>query len=1018
MKKRLLAALALILSCVCGHAQEQRYDGSVSRGAYAPVFGKRFNGTMYWDNQGFCRGDVFFDGRLYKDVLLNVDAREQQLQVTSKVGLRAVNPNRDLVAWFTRGGVRYVNLAYYGVKDCPEGYYVLCSDNRGKQYFKQVRKVWYVEAGDHNGVSSIGYDDEHYDLRNPGYFRIAVAYYTVDENLVASKVRMSRARASRLTTVSEGPAFAETGVYAQELGILNGSPRFRQFNGLPAGYFAQENFADTHRDLMEYMEQSRMIAEIRNKTYVIGNESGNPATKAVVSGIVRDVATGEALSGVLVTDATGNIYSYTDRDGAYSLAMPLGDNVLKLSDYSKEDMHINVIVKSSGTLDLVMRDEVQQLQSAYVTSDGRAQHRTTSMGMEKFSIKAIGKIPTAFGEGDIIRAVMTLPGVKTVGEASSGFNVRGGSADQNLILFNEGTIYNPSHMFGIFSAFNPDVVESVELYKSSIPARYGGRISSVLDVRGKEGDSKRVRGSIGIGVLTSHAEVEGPLGSDRTTFVLGGRTTYSNWILGLLPANSGYAGGRANFYDINASVSHHFDKRNTLQAFAYWSHDNFGFSNDTTFRYSNLNVALRYTRKGDEGRQMTVAAGYDQYNNNLYDGVKAATPTSYILKTAVRQGFARFNALLPIGQHKITYGGEALYYALSPGEQFPGDAVNSIVLEKRLPLQQAVQPSVYAGDEWAIGDSDFSVDYGLRVASFMSVAPFSFYADPEVRLSGKYTPMPNLSVKAGVNTMSQYIHLISNTAGISPMDTWQLSNDMIKPQRGWQAAAGAYYTTGRHNIELSLEAYYKNVYNYLDYKSGAQLQMNPNLADDLVRTTCRAYGVELMVKKPSGKLTGWISYTYSRSLLKEAEDRGVSTINGGAWYPSSHDKPHDINVVGNYAFTHRYSLSVNLDYSTGRPVTLPVGQYYYEGALRLAYSQRNAYRIPDYFRMDLAFNIDAGHYLKALAHATFTIGCYNVTARKNAYSVYYTTNGGLKLQGYMLSVFATPVPYMTLNIKF
>jgi hypothetical protein len=268
-------------------------------------------------------------------------------------------------------------------------------------------------------------------------------------------------------------------------------------------------------------------------------------------------------------------------------------------------------------------------------------------------------------------------------------------------------------------------------------------------------------------------------------------------------------------------------------------------------------------------------------------------------------------------------------------------------------------------------------------------------------------------VKAGFNTMTQYIHLISNTSSISPIDSWQLSTARVRPQTGWQAAAGLYWTVAEGTVDLSLETYYKRTAHQLDYKSGAILMMNPDLPDALVETYGKAYGVELMVKKSTGKLTGWLSYAYARTMLREMYDRGVETINGGAWYNAPHDKPHEVKLVGNYKFTHRYSVSANLEYATGRPITLPIGKFYYGGGFRYAYTERNTHRIPDYFRLDLAVNIDPGHYLRQFSHMSWTIGVYNVTARKNAYSVFFTDSGS-----YMLSVFACPIPYINLNLKF
>ena len=1038
MKK--IAFLAAIFSSIMCYAQQTPVAGDVPpeqesvtvdyrsnslfRGRFAYSYRFLHNGHPYWDSDSLKVGDILFDGRLYYGVRFKIDAYTQELVVASDNGVLTAAPQNSLVAWIRSDDALFVNMDYYaaGVEGMPGGYFQQLADRDGNRWYRRVDKVLYTASGDFNGREGIGYDDPNYDPKCLTYFSFEESYYTMAKNGKWKKV--SPKKAARLPLQQDySLPYTDPAGYRDSREVSDAGARNRFANvsltSLPAGFFVPSGqMSQSQKNLQEFINQENIIAESRNKTYVVGTDpvDGKMPARAKVHGYVRDVAGGEALSGVLVSDDSSKAHTYTDDKGYYSLSLPVGETVLSLSDYSKEDMLIHVVIKGDGGLDLLMRDRIEQLQSAYVSAETLAEHRRTAMGLEKITTSVMNRIPSAFGEGDVLKAVLTLPGVKTAGEASSGFNVRGGSSDQNLILFNEGTIYNPSHMFGIFSAFNPDVIEGVELYKSSIPVRYGGRISSVLDVKGREGTRDRVHGSLGIGILTSHAAVEGPIGK-KTTFVAGGRLTYSDWMLKLLPKSSGYSGGSAGFYDINASVTHNFDKYNKLQVFGYYSRDRFAFSMDTTFRYSNLNVAARFTNKRQDGSVMTLSAGYDQYGNTLSDGLSGKKYDSYILSTTMRQGFARACFVRPLGNHSLSYGVDAVYYALNPGDMYPGFE-GALVNEKHLAMQQAIEPDLYIGDIWNIGDSPFSLDYGLRYSSFLAFAPAKYYGAPEVRLSGKYSPLPTLSVKAGFNSMNQYIHVISNSSSISPMDTWQLCSDKILPQRGWQGAAGVYWTVAKGSVDISLEGYYKMVDNCLDYKSGAVLQMNPDLPDDLVRTKGKAFGAELMIRKNIGKLTGWLSYTYSRSLLREASDRGVSTINNGNWYPAPVDKPHDVKLVCNYAFTHRYSLSVNLDYSTGRPVTIPVGQYYYDRALRLAYSERNAYRIPDYFRMDVAFNIEPGHYLKAFTHASATIGCYNVTGRRNAYSVYYATSAGRQVNGYMLSVFATQVPYITINLKF
>ena len=767
---------------------------------------------------------------------------------------------------------------------------------------------------------------------------------------------------------------------------------------LPGGYFDARKEPAVDTAFQKYLDGQTAVMTFQNKIYEIGDpEKARKGGKATVRGYIRNVSSGEPLDGVTVYLEDGKTFVQSDAYGFYKIALPVGACQLCFSGYSLEDMKLNLVVYDDGSFDVVMKEKVFSLKGAVVTSESMSQHRTPQMGIEKVRINMIKNVPVVFGEADALKVVMTLPGIKSVGEASSGFNVRGGATDQNLILFNGGTIYNPNHMFGILSAFNPDVINDVELYKSSIPASYGGRISS-----------------LGLGLLTSRLHLEGPIVKDRTTFILGGRTTYSNWMLDMLPENSSYAGGRASFQDVNLGISHKVNAHNSIHAYGYFSRDKFSFSNDTTFRYRNLSGSLKWHSIFNDRHSMTASAGYDSYYYGIEDRFNVFT--AYTLNTAVNQAFAKLNFKSSVGErHTLGYGVDAVLYDLNPGEYHPaGDS--SLVVARDLDRERALEGALYLSDTWVVS-ANLSLDAGLRWSQFFRQGNTGFHGGPELRLSGKYSFNDRTSVKAGFNTMRQYIHRISNSINVTPTDSWRLSSDKIRPQAGWQAAAGFYRTVMDNTMDLSLEAYYKQVKHYVDYRSGAILVMNENLADDLVETENRAYGVEVMAKKTLGKLNGWVSYTYSRSRLREMEDRGVETINGGRWYNAPHDKPHEVKVVANYKFTHRYSLSANLDYSTGRPVTIPVGRYFYDGGVRLVYSERNGYRIPDYFRLDLAFIVEPGHYLKQLTHMSLTFGCYNVTGRKNAYSIYYTSDG-YNVTGHMMSVFATQIPYINLNLKF
>lgn len=783
---------------------------------------------------------------------------------------------------------------------------------------------------------------------------------------------------------------------------------------LPDGYFTHEDQKEESKavDYIDALTNTNSAATTANKVYEIGDkEFAKQGGRIYLSGYIRDSRTGEPVIGAAIFNNTTKAFTQSDPYGFYKILLPVGKNELSVSGYSLEDAIVQLQAYSEGSLDIIVKEKVYALNSITVSAENASKVRNNEIGIEKVRIDRIKKVPSAFGEADVVKIILTLPGVKSVGEASGGFNVRGGATDQNLVLFNEGTVYNPSHLFGMFSAFNPDIVNDIELYKSSIPVDYGGRISSVLEVKSREGNSKNLTGSLGVGLLTARGHLEGPI-TPKVSFIVGARATYSDWMLNLLPDDSGYKNGSASFYDFTAGVNYKINEKNSIHANGYYSTDGFKFSLDTSYKYQNANASVKWRSNFNEKHSLEMTLGYDQYSYTTYD--KANSVNSYEMSFKIRQGYAklRFKSLFN-NKHSITYGVNATYYNLLPGSYLPYGE-NSLVLSKSLPKETALEAAAFLGYNCKVSEK-FFVDLGLRYSFFHSN---TFYSAPEFRVSGRYMINNNISVKAGFNSMKQYIHMLSNTTAISPTDIWKLSDHNIKPQDGWQAAGGFYASVFNNKIEASIEGYYKKMEHYLDYKSGAILIMNENIAQDVVETQGKAYGVEFMLKKPLGKLNGWVSYTYSKVQLRETGERGNSAINGGEWYDAAFDKPHDFKLVGNYKFTHRFSLSFNVDYSTGRPVTIPVSRYYYGGGYRVYYANRNTYRIPDYFRLDAAINVEPSHKIKLFTHFSFTIGVYNVTGRKNAYSVYFDTKGGKEVKGHVLSIFGAPIPYLNLNFKF
>ncbi|MBP5509153.1 MAG: TonB-dependent receptor plug domain-containing protein, partial [Prevotella sp.] len=684
----------------------------------------------------------------------------------------------------------------------------------------------------------------------------------------------------------------------------------------------------------------------------------------------------------------------------------------------------------------------QELAEIVVVGGRQSTVDNMMIGAEKFKPVLLKNIPSAFGESDIMKIVLSLPGVTTVGEASSGYNVRGGATDQNLILFNGGTVYNPSHLFGLFTSFNSDAVEDVELFKSSIPVEYGGRISSVLKVTSKEANMQKLTGSASIGALTSKANIEIPIVKEHVSLLLNGRTTYSDWMLKKLPEKSGYKDGNANFYDFGGVLTWKLNSLHRLKVYGYWSNDWFSFSSEDNYGYQNRNVSAEWRSILSKGITATLSAGLDHYD--YFNEDKSVPSMAARLSFGIDQLWGKLHIRQRLSEKQVmSYGLSVQHYNVQAGKYEPV-GMQSYIMADQLQKEKALESAAYFDYERSLTEK-LSVSAGLRYSVFNALGPrdvnyyesselpsertlletrhetgiIKTYHAPEIRLSARYSLQENLSLKAGFNTMNQYIHKVSNTSIMSPTDTWKLSDLNIKPQNGWQAATGIYYETADKKYELSAEVYYKHINDYLNYRSSAVLLMNHHIETDVISTKGKAYGVELQAKKPVGKLNGWVSYTFSRSLLRQDDKRVAMPLNNGEWYPAEYDRPHEVKAVLNYKFTERYSFSSNFNYATGRPTTLPAGKYYDSRNRRYMpyYSERNKYRIPDYMRLDLAFNIEPTHKLTNFLHASFSIGVYNALARKNAYNIYYVTEGN-KIQGYKLSVFGTAIPYVSLNIRF
>ena len=813
-----------------------------------------------------------------------------------------------------------------------------------------------------------------------------------------------------------------------------------------------------------FPEQKKQIKQIARKNHLSFSKTKRESSLVnVVSRLEGEnnqklEARGEKLENTLTSDKTASegkevifhLSPLTSRPSDTSHPLPLTTDLIPGIPVLDSDT-VSIAAGSSNSKVYVVPGvkkarasiaDDQELAEIVVVGGRPSSVDNVMMGSEKFKPQLLKNIPSAFGESDIMKIVLSLPGVTTVGEASSGYNVRGGATDQNLILFNGGTVFNPSHLFGLFTSFNSEAVEDVELFKSSVPVEYGGRISSVLKVVSKEANMKKLTGSASIGVLTSKATIEIPIVKEKMSLLLNGRTTYSDWILKKLPEKSGYKDGTANFYDLGGVLTWKPNSLNRVKINGYWSHDKCSFSSSDSYGYQNSNFSAEWRSMLCEKITATHSAGLDHYE---YFNEDWGTPSMAArLSFGIDQLWGKLHFRHRLTEKQVlTYGLSMQHYNVQAGKYEPvGDA--SYIKTDQLQREKALESAAYISYELPLTEK-LSVSAGLRYSMFNALGPrdvnyyeadqlpseetlletrhetgvIKTYQAPEFRLSALYAIQENLSLKVGFNTMHQYIHKVSNTSIVSPTDTWKLSDPNIKPQKGWQIAAGIYHETRDKKYEFSAEVYYKHIDDYLNYRNSAVLLMNPHLETDVISTKGKAYGVELQIKKPTGKVNGWVSYTFARSLLRQDDMRVKNPLNDGDWYPSEYDRPHEVKAVLNFKFTERYSFSSNFNYATGRPTTLPTGKYYnsYYQKFMPYYSDRNTYRIPDYMRLDLAFNIEPTHKLTSFLHTSFSIGVYNALARRNAYNIYYTNEGDM-IKGYRLSVFGTAIPYVSLNIQF
>jgi len=774
----------------------------------------------------------------------------------------------------------------------------------------------------------------------------------------------------------------------------------------------------------------------------------NAQTKNTLNGYVKDKSNGEALIGATVfikelkTGTATNVY------GFYSITVPAGSYTLDFSYVGYTTIRQLLDLANSIRLDIELSPEARELQEVVVTDEEEEQKAINKeMSTNKLDIGTIKKIPAFLGEVDVIKSLQMLPGVSTVGDGASGFNVRGGSVGQNLVLLDEAPVYNASHMLGFFSVFNPDAVKDVKLYKGAIPVKYGGRISSILDVRMKEGNSKKLEVSGGVGTIFTRLAVEGPLIKDKASFIIAARRSYID-VLARPFVKALQNGEGLNFYDLSVKANYNISRRDHIYVSGFFGRDNFMFDKDQGFNWGNSTGTARWNHIFNRRLFANFTGVYSNYDYHLKFGSKSgdqftwnSSISNYILKPDLTYFINSKN--------ELSFGAEAIYYTFVPANAVSISKGESrdISLDKKFNFESAV----YVGNSQKIGA--LTVDYALRFSNFNYFGPGSSYSYNdtipgirksvtgvkmykegrpiatyhtwEPRASFKAQLTPNSSIKGSYNRMAQYLHLISNTTASNPLDVWNPSTNNIRPELANQFTLGYFRSLGKEaQYEVSAEGYYRRTGNQIDYIDGADLLLNKYLEGDLLSGVGRAYGIELYAQKKTGRLTGWVSYTLGHTELK------VNGINRGNWYSTRYDQRHNLKVAAFYDITKRWSASANFIFVSGTPTTFPTSRYVVQGILipYNANESRNNVRLPGYNRLDISFRLEGkvskrGKVRKNHDHWVFSV--YNVYARKNPFSIYFAqtdqrTPAGQPIpsQASQLSIIGTLVPAISYNFKF
>ncbi len=768
--------------------------------------------------------------------------------------------------------------------------------------------------------------------------------------------------------------------------------------------------------------------------------------KYTLSGSISEATSNETLIGVTLVVPELQTGVTTNEYGFYSLTLPEGEYEVRVSYLGFQDIVQTISLTKDIKINFQLVEDAEQLDEVVVSENKeKLDIRTPQMSVNALSVETIKKIPVILGEADIIKSILLLPGVTNAGEGASGFNVRGGAVDQNLILLDEAIIFNSSHLFGFFSVFNPDAIKDIKLYKGGIPARYGGRVSSVLDIFQKEGNSKKLKINGGIGAVASRLLIEGPIVKDKAAFLVGGRASYAHLFLPLFNQDN-----TAYFFDLNTKLNYNINDRNSIFLSGYFGRDVFGIADRFVNTYGNSVGNFRWNHLFSDKLFSNLSLIYSDFFYGLKLDFVGFDWKSGIQNINLKYDFKHYIS----DKLQVNYGINNVYYSFNPGKIAPSNSESGIV-EDQLTKKYANEFAAYIDIEHDI-TKNLSLGYGLRFSNFIRLGqdelnvyendnpvifdPFLLIyqeAEPisvsnpgrgaklatfnniEPRVSLAYTINNTSSVKASYTRLSQYLHLLSNTNSPTPLDVWTPSGPFIKPQLLDQYALGYFKNFKEGDYSFETEVFYKDIQNRIDYIDGANLIANDAIETVILNGEARAYGLELLLRKNKGKLQGWLAYTLSKSEQRTPGRSNLETgINFGEWYNTPYDKPHDISLFASYKLNEKWSFNTNLIYQTGQPTNFPIGQFEFQGLIVPFFGLRNTERLPDYHRIDVSATLTPRKNKNRKLQGEWVFSIYNLYNRRNAASINFNRNQDTQVnEAVRTSIFGI-VPAATYNFKF